>query len=100
LDVRIGSCALCIFFPNLFDICIQKEWSVFKTLRNGSINLTFRRNFGDKHDQEWATLPSLIEETTLTNIPDSVTWCLDRKGIFTTASLYNAMFFQAMRTNG
>jgi hypothetical protein len=66
---------------------------VFKTLRNGSINLTFKRNFRDKHAQEWAALSGLIEETTLTNIPDSVTWCLEKKGIFTTASHYNAMFF-------
>jgi hypothetical protein len=93
LDVWIGSCPLCISFPNLFDICNQKEWSVFKTQRNGSINLTFRRNFRDEHDQEWAALSGQVEETSLNNIPDSVTWCLERKGIFTTASLYNAMFF-------
>jgi hypothetical protein len=66
---------------------------VFKTQRNGSINLTFRRNFRDEHDQEWAALSGQVEETSLNNIPDSVTWCLERKGIFTTASLYNAMFF-------
>jgi hypothetical protein len=93
LDVWIGKCALCISFPNLFEICNQKEWSVFKTLSNGNINLTFRRNFGDIHAQEWADLSGLIEGTTLANSPDSIRWCQDRKGIFTTASLYHEMFF-------
>jgi hypothetical protein len=88
MHVWIGKCAMCVSFPNLFEICNQKEWSVFKIINNGSINLTFRRNFGDSHVQEWAKLSALIEVVSLTDLPHSVRWCLNRKGVFTSALLY------------
>jgi hypothetical protein len=88
MHVWIGKCAMCVSFPNLFEICNQKEWSVFKIINNGSINLTFRRNFGDSHVQEWAKLFALIEVVSLTDLPHSVRWCLNRKGVFTSALLY------------
>jgi hypothetical protein len=93
LDVWLGNCALSISFPNLFDICNQKEWSVFKTLHNGNVNLTFRRNFDAVHSQEWQDLSEMLEGMELTNVPDSIRWCLDKKGVYTIKSLYNEIFF-------
>jgi hypothetical protein len=93
MDVWIGKCALCISFPNLFEICNQKEWSICKVLNNGCINLTFRSSFGVLHMQEWAELSALIEGASLTDLPESVRWCLDKKGFFTTASLYREIFY-------
>jgi hypothetical protein len=91
--VWIGKCALCVSFPNLFEIRNQKEWSVCKSLNNGCINLTFRRSFDVLHKQEWAELSAFIEGVSLNDLPDSVRWCLDRKEVFTTASLYRGIFY-------
>jgi hypothetical protein len=93
LDVWLGNCALSVSFPNLFDICNQKEWSIFKTLNNENVNLTFKRSFDAVHSQEWLALSNLLEGTVLANLPDSIKWCLDKKGIYTTKSLYNEIFF-------
>jgi hypothetical protein len=92
-DVWLGDCALKICFPNLFAICNQKEWSVAKALNNGSINLTFRRNFGEVQTQEWLDLSNMLQGTALSSFPDSIRWCLDKKGVYTTISLYNEIFF-------
>jgi hypothetical protein len=43
--------------------------------------------------QEWAELSALIEGASLTDLPESVRWCLDKKGFFTTASLYREIFY-------
>jgi hypothetical protein len=60
---------------------------------NGNINLTFRRSFGEIHSQELPDLSTLMEGIALTNLLDSIKWCLYRIGIFTTASLYNEILF-------
>jgi hypothetical protein len=44
----LTECPLKIRFQELFVICNQKEWSVFKVMRDvGGRKLTFRRNFGN-----------------------------------------------------
>jgi hypothetical protein len=100
LDVWLGNCALSVSFPNLFDICNQKEWLVFKTLNNGNVNLTFRRSFGAVHSQEWLDLSNMLQGTVLSNLPDSIRWCLDKKGAYTIKSLYNEIFSQVSRISG
>jgi hypothetical protein len=45
-DVWRGNCPLKIVCHEIFEICNQKDWSVFKVLGQGGMKLTFRRNFG------------------------------------------------------
>jgi hypothetical protein len=66
---------------------------VFKVLRDGGINLTFRRNFGNVEDQEWENLQMLLVGVILSQELDSVKWCLEKSGEFLTSSLYNALTF-------
>jgi hypothetical protein len=46
-ETWLGECPLKIRLQELFVICNQKEWSVFKVMRDEGIKLTFRRNFGN-----------------------------------------------------
>jgi hypothetical protein len=69
---------------------------VSKVLRDGGINLTFRRNFGDVEDQEWEDLQMLLEGVVLSQETDSAKWCLEKSGEFSTSSLYNALTFPGM----
>lgn len=65
-------------------------------LQNNEINLTFRRSFGAVELDEWQQLLDQIKEVQLQDVPDMVTWGLDKKGRFTTASLYKEMTFPRM----
>jgi hypothetical protein len=47
--------------PNLFAICNQQEWTVDKVLKEGEINLTFRRSFRDREEIDWEDLRKLVE---------------------------------------
>jgi hypothetical protein len=80
-------------FHEIFAICNQKEWSVYKVLRGRGINLTFRRNFGEKEKEEWDELILLLEGVSLSHCPDSVRWCLEKSGNFSTSSLYKALTY-------
>jgi hypothetical protein len=57
------------------------------------VNLTFRRSFGPAEIEEWQGLFSQINEVQLQDGPDIVTWALERKGNFTTTSLYKELTF-------
>jgi hypothetical protein len=80
----------------LFEICNQREWSVAKVLRNGSLNLTSRRNFGDREEREWDDLTFMIERVTLSQEIDTVIWTLEKNKEFSTSSLYKAITFPGM----
>jgi hypothetical protein len=69
-------------FHEIFVICNQKEWLVYKVLRGGEINLTFRRTLGEKEKEEWDELILLLEGVNLSQCPDSVIWCLEKSGNF------------------
>jgi hypothetical protein len=64
-DTWRGGCPLKILCPEIFEICNQKDWSVFKVLSQGEVKLTFRRNFGEVEMDEWGKLLELIEEVNL-----------------------------------
>jgi hypothetical protein len=57
-----------------------------KVLKNGSINLTFRRNFGEEEQEEWDGLRMIVENMTLNAETDSVGWVFEKSGLFTTAT--------------
>jgi hypothetical protein len=69
---------------------------VYKVLRGGEINLTFRRTFGEKEKREWDELIALLEDVNLSQCPDSVRWCLEKSGNFSTSSLYKVLTYPGM----
>jgi hypothetical protein len=91
-----GGCPLNLSYPNLFEICNQREWTVAKVLRDERINLIFRRNFGDKEEREWDELTLLTDGVSLSHESDSVIWTLEKNKEFSTSSLYKALTFPGM----
>jgi hypothetical protein len=77
-DVWIGTCALRVAFPGIYEICNQQEWTVAKVLRNENLHLTFRRNFGVTQTIEWSDLRILIDGVSLTQAPDKVRWIFEK----------------------
>jgi hypothetical protein len=65
-------------------------------LRNGGINLTFRRPFGGAEDVEWEELIKVVERVATSQQPDSVTWILEKSRNFSTSSLYKEITFPGM----
>jgi hypothetical protein len=55
-EVWLGDCPLNIRFSKLYIICDQQAWEVSRVLREGEINLTFRRNFDISEVLEWEEL--------------------------------------------
>jgi hypothetical protein len=92
-DVWIGTCALRVAFPGIYEICNQQEWTVAKVMRNENLNLTFRRNFGATQTIEWSELRTLIDGMSLTQAPDNVKWIFEKSGEFSTATLYRELTF-------
>lgn len=52
-DVWLGTCPIRIKFYNLFRICNHQKVLVAEVLRNGEINLSFRRNFEELEIKQW-----------------------------------------------
>jgi hypothetical protein len=93
LDTWAGECPLKITFPSIFAINNQQEWSVHRVLNQDQVELTFKRNFGDRENQEYIELMEMMSEVHLANSQDSVRWVLERSGKFSTSSLYNELTF-------
>jgi hypothetical protein len=68
-DVWIGGCPLKIAFSNIFEISNQQEWTVCRILEFGLTNLSFRRSFGSREDNEWLELSHLLEGVSLRATP-------------------------------
>lgn len=95
-DVWLGACPLSVVYSNIFAICNDQEQTVWGVLRNNEINLSFRRSFGRVEVEEWQQLISQRREVQLQEGPDTVTWGLEKRGNFTTASLYKEITFPGM----
>jgi hypothetical protein len=87
---------LILTYPGLFEIYNQRERSVAKVLRNGDLNLTFRRSFGDREEREWNDLTIMLEAVTLSQESDTVIWILEKNKEFSTSSLYKEITFPGM----
>jgi hypothetical protein len=92
-DVWLGECPLRISFSNFFEMYHQQNCSVHQALGTGEVDLTFRRNFGGMEEIEWEGLLRRVEDVVISHSPDSVTWVLERSGLFTTSSLYRELQF-------
>lgn len=99
LDVWLGDCPLKIVFSEIFEICNQQNWSVFEVLEQGDINLTFRRNFGDREMIEWEELLTMVANVSLSDEPDTVRWALEKSGELNTSSLYDEMTYTGITNN-
>jgi hypothetical protein len=62
LDTWAGECPLKITFSSIFAINNQQEWSVHRVLNQDQVELTFKRNFGDRENQEYIELMEMMSD--------------------------------------
>jgi hypothetical protein len=94
-DVWLGECPLRIRFHKLFSICQQQKWEVARVLRDGEINLSFRRNF-EEEILEWGEPERELGEVQLNTEEHTMRWALTKHGQFTTAYLYRHCSFSGV----
>ncbi|RLM55419.1 hypothetical protein C2845_PM10G10820 [Panicum miliaceum] len=85
-DVWSGGCSFMVKFPHLFKISSDQAISVAEA-GNVEWRLQFRRNLG-RIELEWATLQQELSQISLTDSEDAAKWGLEKKGIYSTRSLY------------
>jgi len=61
------------------------------------VQIDFRRSLNDEEMVEWARLVELVNQTTLTEGRDVMKWVLEKRGNYTTRSLYKAMTFGGVK---
>ncbi|KAG2606896.1 hypothetical protein PVAP13_4NG209522 [Panicum virgatum] len=93
-DVWIGECPL--RQTHLYQINNQQEGCVHEVLGSGEVELTFRRNFGEREILEWEALLDMVGDTLLTQESDAVKWIFEKLGVFSTTSLYKEVTFPGM----
>jgi S-adenosylmethionine:diacylglycerol 3-amino-3-carboxypropyl transferase len=69
---------------------------VARVLKDGEVNLSFRRNFDSKEVIEWEELERELEGVQLNTKDDTVRWALTKHGQFTSASLYRHCSFSGV----
>lgn len=87
-DVWLGECPLKVKYQNLYNICQDPDISVANSLCGDVWNIPFNRNFGDEEITQCDDLKNSITEVELQEESDTVVWCFEKSGIFSTKSLY------------
>jgi hypothetical protein len=80
--------------PNPFLYNYSNRWLEF--WRGGGIGLSFRRNFGPEEILEWEELERELEQVSLSDREDSISWVLSPNGQFSTSSLYKHCSFSGV----
>ncbi|KAG2632387.1 hypothetical protein PVAP13_2NG085546 [Panicum virgatum] len=97
LDLWTGECPLSVEFHQLFSYCRHPNIYVSDACANGTVQIDFRRSLNDEEMAEWARLVELVNQTTLTEGRDVMKWVLEKRGNYTTRSLYKAMTFGGVK---
>jgi hypothetical protein len=79
-----------VLFPDLFDMCLQKNISVDKVKQNHNV-VTFSRWLVDKWRTDWSNILHDVSMFCFSTREDKVSWKFGQKGVFSVKSLYNAL---------
>jgi hypothetical protein len=79
-----------VCFPNLFEVCDNKEGFVADCAGRGW-QLGLRRMLGPEEMRGWTELQALLRVVSLSQQEDVVSWGLTASKVFTTGSLYRFM---------
>ena len=89
-DVWSGECPLRIVYPQLYGIFIDRSVTVREAFESGW-NFSFRRRLQRTDHDQWKALMSEFEKVNITEEEDIMIWKLEKKGKFSSKSLYRYM---------
>jgi hypothetical protein len=93
IDTWNGEVPLKLEFPRLFACCRDKNITVSDCWGDEEWDIDFRRTFGAEEVAEWEQLLLKLGGVQLNDLPDKTIWRLEKKGIYTTKSMYRFLTF-------
>jgi hypothetical protein len=91
--------APCSIAPDIFKISVRKSRTVHEALQNNKWLQDLRFQLSIDHLPQLLFLAQLLEEVTLSNERDEISWRFDTKGSYTAGSAYKIQFLGATNTN-
>jgi hypothetical protein len=88
LDTWLGAEPLASQYPSLYAIVNYKTVTVANAIKEGRLNISFRRNLVGDRWLSWLDLVERLMDIHLTDERDTFTWNLTESGQFTVRSLY------------
>jgi hypothetical protein len=89
-DTWLYSKPLCDLYPDLYKLCDQKNMTVHQMI-SGEIATSFNRHLTPDLKRDWEKILTDIFALNYNHNQDCVSWKLEKKGIFTVKSTYNAL---------
>ena len=84
----MGSQALKIQYPNLFNIVWKKQATVADVLNSTPLNVSFRRTLVGNKLLEWQSIVARVAFINLNDGQDTFIWNLNNNGLFSVTSMY------------
>jgi hypothetical protein len=89
-DAYMDDVPLCELHPALFDLCQMQDCTVQKCVDSNYV-IPFRRRLHGDLLETWHLITSKLENLTLSDTTDKISWSLNRNGIFSTKSVYKLL---------
>ena len=85
----MGDTPLRLEFPRLYDYCYNKTSLVSDCWVEGDWRIDFRRSLDQSDLTQWNHLLRVLSQTSISDTEDKVRWALEKKGVFSTRSMYH-----------
>ncbi|PNT64196.1 hypothetical protein BRADI_4g25858v3, partial [Brachypodium distachyon] len=96
-DQWLGPSSLQHRYPRLYCISMNQDINVFDANRSNVQILSFRRNFTTDTYMMWQDLQNHCSTIRLTSGEDKCHWFLEKNGVFSVRSFYNALVTRRIR---
>jgi hypothetical protein len=83
-------------FWDLYCICNEKVKTLADVWVEKELRLTFKRIFSINLGQMWEDLCSIVEHVEVNEDSDSLVWCYEKSGIYSTRSCYAVVSFRGV----
>ena len=87
----MGDIPLRLQYPKLYECCSNKTIRVSDCWVEGEWRIHFRRSFGHFEVKQWEHLIQTLCQISISDNQDRVKWALEKKGMYTTCSMYRML---------
>jgi hypothetical protein len=79
-------------------VCVmRKQKTLAEVWVDGELRISFRKTFSELMMQKWGELVSVVEQVVLTEDADSLIWCYEKTGIYSSHSCYNIISYRGVK---
>lgn len=95
-DVWLRTVPLRLIYPEIYEKCRNKQATVAECWDNGCWGFDFHRTFREHERERWDDLLTALQGVALNDRQDSISWALEKKGVYTTKSMYRMLAFRGV----